>query len=87
MRQQLDITAHITEARYISTAWPADSYAFNYDPECFNRYIDMQANAAKADGFPGVAGDMRKCVVITGEMDAKQRHADETDARLRADRR
>jgi hypothetical protein len=58
MRTAQDITYHINERRWISNAWPIADHMFNRDPECFNRYIDMQANAAREDGFPGIANDM-----------------------------
>lgn len=34
--------------------------SFNQDYDCFNRYIDMQANEANKNGFPGIAQEMRK---------------------------
>lgn len=33
---------------------------FNQDRDCFNRYIDMQSNAAEKAGFKGIADKMRK---------------------------
>ena len=33
---------------------------FNQDKDCFNRYIDMQANGAEREGFAEIAEGMRK---------------------------
>ena len=33
---------------------------FNKNKDCFNRYIDMQANSAEREGLPEIAEGMRK---------------------------
>lgn len=32
---------------------------FNYDPECFKRYVNMQATHAERDGFKEISDQMR----------------------------
>lgn len=66
MRTPQPLEAHKKEAQYIANAWPSDAKAFNDDPECFNDYIDMQANAAQADGFTAFANMMRSRKVPKG---------------------
>jgi hypothetical protein len=34
--------------------------SFNCDYDCFDRYIEMQANQARKAGFPGIAEQMLK---------------------------
>jgi hypothetical protein len=48
------------EADYIrGTATRQEFERFSNDPECFKRYVHMQAAAATEDGFALIACDMR----------------------------
>ena len=35
-----------------------DLTSFNNDKDCFNRYVDMQSNSAKREGFNKIASQM-----------------------------
>jgi len=50
---------YLKELDYINSVDPDElAKNFNNDPECFNSYIKMQSNAAKAAGYPAIAEDM-----------------------------
>lgn len=49
----------LEEGHYIANAWPDDKASFRDDESVFNEYIDMQADACEADGYPDIAFTMR----------------------------
>lgn len=57
-RQAIDASAHFAELDYLASAWAEHAAQFNNDPACFNRYCDMQASAAREDGYAWIAERM-----------------------------
>lgn len=59
------------EADYILSIDPArPGSAFNYDPQCFARYVRMQMRAATRDGFPLIAREMFAALRIDKRLPA-----------------
>ena len=68
MRVRKNKTEWIAEQAYIvetctETRVPA---CFRHDEECFFRYVAMQSEGAYRDGFPAIAGSMRKAYNARG---------------------
>jgi hypothetical protein len=59
MRTKQTLAFWQSEMHYIAHAWPSNAHQFNGEAACFNRYIDMQANAAESDGFDDIAFTIR----------------------------
>jgi hypothetical protein len=51
---------YIKETSYSGSADWRTLTSFNQDFDCFNRYVEMQAQQAENAGFKGIAEDMRK---------------------------
>jgi hypothetical protein len=54
-------TEELGYVRSVSIHRPGAS--FNFDPECFARYCDMQANSARADGEREIANELNGIAV------------------------
>jgi hypothetical protein len=38
---------------------------FNYDSDCWNNYVNMQADTAKRSGYPTIENDIRQCLITS----------------------